>query len=245
MHRFFAEEQNIDKHNIRLVDGDVNHIKHVLRLRVGDCIQVSDGRQYLYECMIDSIDENEVLVSILRKQQAHTELTSKITLYQALPKGDKMEVIIQKAVELGVYEVVPVATKRCVVKLDERKAARKTERWNTISESAAKQSGRGIVPEVRTPITYEDALTCASKYDHILIPYELTEGMTETKHVLSEIQAGESIAIFIGPEGGFEHFEIDLAQAAGAKSISLGRRILRTETAGLAILSVLMFQLES
>lgn len=244
MHRFFAEEQNISKDHILLTGGDVNHVQHVLRLSVGDCVQVSDGKKYLYECMIDACGEEEVRLSILRRVLAHTELSSKITLFQALPKGDKMEVIIQKSVELGVFEVIPVATKRCVVKLDERKAARKTDRWNAISESAAKQSGRGIIPEVRTPMAFDTALAVAQEYDHILIPYELSEGMKDTREVMSRIKPGESVAIFIGPEGGFEILEIELAKAAGARAISLGKRILRTETAGLAILSVLMMQLE-
>ena len=172
------------------------------------------------------------------------ELSSKVYLFQGLPKADKMELIIQKAVELGVYEIVPVAAKRCVVKLDDKKAKKKIERWQQIAESAAKQAGRGVIPEVKDVLSFKEALKYAKDLDVVLIPYELAEGMKETKQLISEIKPGQSVGIFIGPEGGFERAEVEQAMEAGAKPITLGRRILRTETAGLTILSVLMFQLE-
>ena len=155
-----------------------------------------------------------------------------------------MELIVQKCVELGVYQVIPVAMKRCVVKLDEKKAAKKVERWNGIAESASKQAGRGIIPEVLPVHSYRDALVMAEKLDVMLLPYELAEGMEATKEIIQSIRPGQSIGIFIGPEGGFEKEEVDLAVEKGAQVITLGKRILRTETAGLAILSVLMFHLE-
>ena len=172
------------------------------------------------------------------------ELPSRIYLFQGLPKADKMELIIQKAVELGVYQVIPVAMKRCVVKLDAKKGAKKVERWNTIAASAAKQSGRGIVPEVMSVKTYKEALEMAKDLDVVLVPYECAEGMDHTKKLIQSIKPGQSVGIFIGPEGGFDPDEIVLACETGGQVITLGRRILRTETAGLALLSVLMFQLE-
>ena len=177
-------------------------------------------------------------------QEPDYELQSRIYLFQGLPKADKMELIIQKAVELGAYEVIPVETKRCVVKLDGKKAAKKVERWKQIAESAAKQSKRMLIPNVHEVLTFKEALKYAESMDVRLIPYELAKGMQETKEILADIQPGQSIGIFIGPEGGFEEKEVKTAISEGAKPITLGKRILRTETAGLAILSVLMFQLE-
>ena len=157
----------------------------------------------------------------------------------------QMELIIQKAVELGAYAIVPVETKRCVVKLDEKKAAKKTARWQQIAESAAKQSKRMLIPKIHEVMSFQDALKLAEELDIRLIPYELAKGMKETKKILNQIRPGQSVGIFIGPEGGFEENEVSQALEKGAQAITLGRRILRTETAGLAILSVLMFQLEN
>ena len=151
---------------------------------------------------------------------------------------------MQKAVELGAYEVIPVATKRAVVKLDQKKAAKKVERWNSIAESAAKQAGRSRIPKVAQVMNYREALEAAKELDVVLIPYELAEGMEETRQVVRSIRPGQSVGIFIGPEGGFEKEEVAEAMESGAKAVTLGRRILRTETAGLTMLSVLMFELE-
>ena len=156
-----------------------------------------------------------------------------------------MELIVQKCVELGVYQIIPVAMKRCVVRLDEKKAAKKAERWNCISESAAKQAGRGIIPEVRPVVDYKRALDLAKELDVVLLPYELAEDMSVTKETIAAISPGQSVGIFIGPEGGFEREEVEQALKIGARSITLGRRILRTETAGLAIIAALMFHLEA
>lgn len=164
--------------------------------------------------------------------------------FRGLPKSDKMELIIQKAVELGVWEVIPVATKRAVVKLDQKKAAKKRERWSGISESAAKQAGRNVIPEIKQVMNFQEALSYAKSLDVLLIPYELAEGMQATKERIQAIQPGQSVGIFIGPEGGFEQEEVKLAMEAGAYPITLGRRILRTETAGMTMLSVLMYHLE-
>ena len=153
--------------------------------------------------------------------------------------------IIQKAVELGVYEIVPVSTKRAVVKLDVKKAGKKVERWNSIAEGGAKQSGRTVIPKVRAVMTYKEALAYAKTLDVVLVPYELADGMNKTKEIIGRIEKGQSIGIFIGPEGGFEKEEVEQAMEMGAEPITLGKRILRTETAGLTILSILMYQLES
>ena len=155
-----------------------------------------------------------------------------------------MELIIQKAIELGAWEVIPVATKRAVVKLDQKKAAKKRERWSGISESAAKQAGRNVIPEIKQVMNFQEALSYAKSLDVLLIPYELAEGMQATKERIQAIQPGQSVGIFIGPEGGFEQEEVKLAMEAGAYPITLGRRILRTETAGMTMLSVLMYHLE-
>ena len=190
------------------------------------------------------METGEAILTVIQREENDTELPSKIYLFQGLPKQEKMEFIVQKSVELGVYQIIPVALKRCVVKLDEKKARKKVSRCQEISKSAAKQSGRGIVPEVKNVLSWKEALELAAKLDVRLIPYELAEGMDKTKKLLAAIQPGQSIGIFIGPEGGFEKAEVSEALEKGAEAVTLGRRILRTETAGITTLSVLMFQLE-
>ncbi|MCB5549828.1 MULTISPECIES: 16S rRNA (uracil(1498)-N(3))-methyltransferase [Blautia] len=247
MQRFFVEPHQIDEeaHQIHITGSDVNHISNVLRMKTGEELWISDGSKYEYRCTIESFEPDEVLLHIVYSQEPEYELPCRIYLFQGLPKADKMELIIQKAVELGAYEIIPVETKRCVVKLDGRKSAKKTARWQQISESAAKQSKRMLIPNVHEVLTFREALKYAESMDVRLVPYELARGMQETKEILAGIEPGQSVGIFIGPEGGFEEKEIEAAIEGGAKPITLGRRILRTETAGLAILSVLMFQLEN
>ncbi len=244
MQRFFVEPHQIDseKHAIHITGSDVNHIRNVLRMKKGEELWISD-KEKEYHCVIDSTEE-EVLLHILYVQEPDYELKNRIYLFQGLPKADKMELIIQKAVELGAYSVVPVSTRRCVVKLDNKKAEKKVARWQQIAESAAKQSKRMLVPEVHSVMTLKEALAFAKELDVLFIPYELAKGMKETKELIRAIEPGKSIGVFIGPEGGFEEEEVAAAMEAGAKPITLGHRILRTETAGLAVLSVLMFQLE-
>ena len=245
MYHFFVEPEQIQDKEIIITGSDVNHIKNVIRLKVGDEISISngiDGRDY--RCGIAQITEDEVRCELRFIKEDGVELPVKVCLFQGLPKGDKMELIVQKAVELGASQVVPVATRRSVVKLDEKKAAKKTQRWQQIAESAAKQAGRGYIPQVSSVLSYPEALQMAGELDVLLIPYELAEGMEEARKVVASIAQGQSVGIFIGPEGGFEKEEVDAAIRQGAKAITLGRRILRTETAGLAILSILMFHLE-
>ena len=208
-------------------------------------VEISDGDNKKYLCEIASITSEEVCVMIQEERSVDTELLSKIYLFQGLPKSDKMELIVQKAVELGAYEIIPVATKRAVVKLDEKKASKKVERWNSIAESGAKQSGRNLIPKVTDVMSWKEAMEYAKAMDIVLIPYELAEGMQETRDIIAQIQPGQSIGIFIGPEGGFETAEVESAMEYGAMRITLGKRILRTETAGLTTLSILMYHLES
>lgn len=244
MQHFFVTPSQVDGTFIYIEGSDVNHMKNVLRMRVGESVTVSDGNNRKYVCRVDGYEEDRVRLCICEEEEQDTELASRIYLFQGLPKQEKMELIVQKCVELGIYQIVPVAMKRCVVKLDAKKAAKKVERWNAIAESAAKQAGRGVIPEVLPVMSYREALAMAKELDVVLLPYELAEGMAETKRLIQSIRPGQSVGIFIGPEGGFEKEEVELAEAEGARAITLGKRILRTETAGLAILSVLMFHLE-
>ena len=245
MQQFFAEPLWIRENKIFMQGSDVNHIRNVLRMKPGEDVRVNDGRGKTYLCCISSYEEQTAVLDILKELDSDTELPSRIILFQGLPKGDKMEWIVQKAVELGAYSIVPFAAKRSVVKLDEKKAAKKRARWQLIAKGAAEQSGRGIIPEVSTVRTFAEALGMAGELDVVLIPYELEEGMKETARVLENIECGQSVGIFIGPEGGFEEEEVERAKEAGAYAITLGKRILRTETAGLTTLSVLMYHLES
>ena len=245
MQHFFADRSWVQGDKIRLEGSDVNHMKNVLRMKEGEEVQVSDGTGNAYLCQIEGYEGNQAVLKIREKTEKDTELPSKIWLFQGLPKGDKMELIIQKAVELGAYAVVPVETRRCVVKLDAKKAQKKVSRWQQISESAAKQSKRMLIPEVKNVMNWKEALAFAKGLDVVLIPYELAKGMKETREILSAIQPGQSVGIFIGPEGGFEEEEVRDAMEAGGKPVTLGKRILRTETAGMTMLSILMYTLES
>jgi len=244
MHHFFVTPEQVREKNIYIEGTDVNHIKNVLRMRIGEELEISDGEDRKYLCRIKEMSSDEIVAIISEELCVDTELPSKVYLFQGLPKSDKMELIVQKAVELGAYEIVPVVTKRAVVKLDDKKASKKVERWNSIAESGAKQSGRNVIPEVKTVMSFKEAVAYAKQLDVVLIPYELAEGMQETKQIISAIHPGESVGIFIGPEGGFEETEVEYAMENGIKPITLGKRILRTETAGLTTLSILMYHLE-
>lgn len=245
MHRFFVEEPAMGENSITITGGDVNHIKKVLRMAVGDKICVINGQNNKeYYCEITAVGNDAVDTRICEIRESDQELGNEVVLFQGLPKSDKMELIIQKAVELGVHTIVPVSTDRTVVKLDAKKEANKRKRWMSISESAAKQSGRLRIPEVTPVVSYREALEMAKKMDVRLIPYELAEGMEKTRELMSSIQPGQSVAVFIGPEGGFESSEIEKAMEIGAWPITLGKRILRTETAGLVTLAMLVYNLE-
>lgn len=251
MYHFFVDSSQICDTRVIITGADVNHIKNVIRLKVGDEISISngeDGRDY--RCQIEEITETQVICRLRFIKEDGVELPAKVYLFQGLPKGDKMELIIQKTVELGVYELIPVAMKRCVVKLDEKKAKSKIARWQGIAEAAAKQSKRAVIPQVKEVMTYRQALEYAQDMDVKLVPYEMenildsSSGMAGTKKLMESLHAGQRIAVFIGPEGGFEQDEIDAAIAFGMKPITLGKRILRTETAGMTVMAWVMYQLE-
>lgn len=246
MQRFFAEPHQIEEENgiIRILGSDVNHIRNVLRMKPGEEVWISDGDSREFHCCIQELEEETVILKILERGASDYELPNAIYLFQGIPKGDKMEMIIQKAVELGAYAVVPVEMKRCVVKLDAKKAEKKTARWQQIAESAAKQSKRMVIPKVYPVATYKDALSMARNLDICLVPYESAKGIKGAREIIGSLKPGQSIGVFIGPEGGFEEEEIKEATDRGGQVITLGKRILRTETAGLAALSILMFHLE-
>lgn len=247
MYQFFVEENqiNVSQKRAFITGPDVNHIKNVLRMKPGEEISVSngvDGKEYRLGILELTDDVINCELRFIKEDGA--ELPVKVTLFQGLPKADKMEMIIQKCVELGVTSIVPVATKRAVMKLEEKKAASKIARWQSIAEAAAKQSKRGIIPNVEMPMTFKEAVAKATAMDVKLIPYELAEDMPGTREIIEAIKPGETIAIFIGPEGGFDPSEIDLALDNGITPITLGKRILRTETAGLTIMSWIMYQMD-
>lgn len=244
MQHFFVPPAQVEERQIRVCGADVNHMKNVLRMRPGEEVTVSDGNNRQYRCQIREYQEGEALLEILEELEEDRELPSRIILFQGLPKQEKMELIVQKAVELGAFQIVPVAMRRCVVKLDAAKARKKVQRWQEIAKSAAKQAGRGCVPEVGQVLSFGEALEEAKALDVVLLPYELARNVAETRAIVEAIEPGQSVGIFIGPEGGFETREVEEAMRAGAKPISLGKRILRTETAGLTALSLLMFHLE-
>ncbi|MEZ3468970.1 MAG: 16S rRNA (uracil(1498)-N(3))-methyltransferase [Schaedlerella sp.] len=244
MHRFFIQHSQIQGSRLYVEGPDVNHIKNVLRMKPGDQVMVSDGEDMQYLCALESFTDGLVWFEIVDTWKENRELPSKLYLFQGIPKSDKMELIIQKATELGVHEVVPVVTGRTVVRLDEKKAQKKTARWNAIAESAAKQSGRSRIPQVREVMAFSEALAFAGELDVLLIPYEKAEGMESTRQAIEGIRPGQSVGIFIGPEGGFEEAEVEQAMECGAAPVTLGRRILRTETAGFVVLSMLLYHLE-
>ncbi len=244
MYHFFINQDQVEDDHIRIIGPDVNHIKNVLRMGAGEEVLISNGVDKDYLCEVTSVTSQEVTAKILTVEEGGRELPARITLFQGLPKGDKMELIIQKAVELGAYEIVPVETKRTVVKLDKKKEEAKLRRWNAVSESAAKQSKRLIVPEVTGVKSLKEALFFSKEFDVTVIPFENAKGMERTREILSQVKPGMNVGIFIGPEGGFEDSEIELSESFGAKTVTLGKRILRTETAGLSVLSVLSYLLE-
>lgn len=247
MFQFFADKSQIfeEEKRICLEGADVNHIRNVLRMKAGERFYVTDKEaQAKYLCTLCSAEEDRAVCEILKRLTERCELPCGITLYQGLPKADKMELIVQKAVELGVVRIVPVACARSIVKLDAKKAQAKAARWQSIAEAAAKQSKRDRIPEVGGLMSFSEALKEAQEADVRLMPYEKAESMETTRQIFSAIQPGQSIAVFIGPEGGFEEKEVQAALQAHTRAITLGRRILRTETAGLCVLSMLNYVLE-
>lgn len=245
MYNFFVDPTQVVGNQIMITGSDVNHMKNVLRMKPGENIYISTGDDgNSFDCIVEEFREEEVVCTIVARLKEGLELPADVYLFQGLPKGDKMELIIQKAVELGVHEIIPVSTKRSVVKLDDKKAKSKIMRWQGISEAAAKQSKRRMIPKIGDVMTMKQAVEFVRDFDVKLIPYENEEGMKKTKDLISQVTPGKKVAIFIGPEGGFEPDEVTLAKDAGIESVTLGKRILRTETAGMTVLAWLMYQLE-
>lgn len=246
MYHFFVDSSAIGEGKVRITGADLNHMKNVLRMKPGAAVLISDGTGKDYNCQVETYTEGEGILEILSENEDSRELPSRIWLFQGLPKSDKMEVIIQKAVELGAAGVIPVATRNAVVKLDAKKAESKVRRWQAIAESAAKQSKRSYIPQVGAVMSLKEAFSYIEeqKFDLCMIPYELEKGMDGTKQVLSRLASGQQIAVFIGPEGGFDEEEIRLALEKNVIPVSLGKRILRTETAGPTILALLMMKFE-
>ena len=241
MPKFFFNKNDISCGQVQLFGEDEKHIKTVLRAREGEELTLCDGEGMDYQCRIASL-ERGVLRDILSKEVCETEPKTKITLYQGLPKADKMELIIQKCVELGVDRIVAVSTERAIVKLD-KKESKTLERWQKIAEAAAKQSGRGKIPEIgQQVLKFKEAVAEAKELDGAIIPYE-KEQETGIRQFVQGFR-GESIGVFIGPEGGFAEEEIALAQENGITPITLGKRILRTETAGMTTAAILLYELD-
>ena len=243
MYNFFVNDDCRQGDRYVITGADHNHIKNVLRMKVGDTILISaNGKSDL--CEIEIIDNDEIVAPIIEEDYQNTELPLQIHLFQGLPKSDKMELIVQKAVELGVYSITPIEMKRCIVKLDDKKKKSKQTRWQAISESAAKQSKRNTIPEINEIISYKAALNAAKELDLLLVPYENEDGILSTKEALAELKEAKSVGIIIGPEGGFDDAEIEAAKDAGGRIISLGKRILRTETAAITAVGMCMLYTE-
>ena len=245
MHWFYVEKSQISKNEVRITGSDVNHIKNVLRMEIGEHLVICDREGKDYYCELASLSKEEVVAKINQINDTESELPARLYLFQGIPKKDKMELIVQKAVELGVYEIIPVSMKRCVAKIEEqKKEQKKLERWQGIAESAAKQSGRGMIPQIHSVMNFADAIAYGKEFDFCIVPYEQAKDMCTTVQEVKRACKGKSIGIFIGPEGGFDEKEIMQIEEAGFRAITLGKRILRTETAGLTILSILMYELE-
>ena len=244
MYHFFVTPAQIMDGYAVITGQDVNHIRNVLRMKPGEQVGIRDGISRSYICELETIGEAEIRAKILTEDTNLSELPAELYLFQGLPKSDKMELIIQKAVELGVHEVIPVATRRAVVKLDRKKEESKLKRWNAIAESAAKQSKRIVIPEVTGVMSVKEALAYAADFDLKLLPYENARGMAATKEQVEAVRPGMDIAVFIGPEGGFSDGEVELAMQSGVKPVTLGKRILRTETAGMFVMAAVGLLLE-
>ena len=246
MPKFFIKSEQIKDNSIDIIGSDVNHIKNVLRTKVGEEIELCNiETSQNYKCQIQEIEKEKIVCNIIEKINSQTEGDIKVTIFQGLPKADKMELIIQKSVELGAYDITPVEMGRCIVKLNEKDKAKKIERWQKISEVAAKQCGRDTIPQVNEVLNINDICNNIDKYDVIIVAYEKEQSNTIKRELKRIKQEGlEKIGIVIGPEGGFEEKEVEKLEQSGAKIITLGKRILRTETVALNVLSNIIYELE-
>ncbi len=250
MPKFFVTQEQINGETIKIVGQDVNHIKNVLREKVGDELTIcNSSKEQNYLCEIIGISEESIKCKIIKTLENNVESKIKVTIMQGLPKADKMELVIQKSVELGVYDIIPIEMKRCVVKLTDKDKPKKIQRWQKIAEVAAKQCGRDRIPKIETIINVKNICNLLEKYDIVLVAYE-KETENTIKHELKNIKEKSEkqeikIAIIIGPEGGIAPEEVEQLKKDGAKSITLGKRILRTETVALNVLSIIMYELEN
>ena len=246
MPKFFVKENQIQNNIIEIIGTDINHIKNVLRLKENDKIEICNSdSQKNYLCEINELNDIAIKCNILEEITESREAEVKVTIFQGLPKSDKMELIIQKAVELGVYDITPVEMTRCVVKLNDKDKSKKIERWNKISEVAAKQCQRDIIPKINSVISIKGIIEEIENYDAIILAYEKEKEYTikqELKKLKSE--KAKKIGIIIGPEGGLEEKEVEMLKDNGAHVITLGKRILRTETVALNVLSNIIYEFE-
>jgi len=244
VHRFIVDPDNIQDGHIRIDGEDFRHLKKVLRIGPGETINVFDGSGREYEAKLISMDKTSALAEITASFLTEAEAEVRLTLFQGLPKGEKMDFIIQKAVELGVHRIVPVITERTVVQLDKESSTKKVSRWSKIAREAAKQCRRAVVPRVSEPVSLDDALTEASGCGAALMLYE-----NESKKCLKEIlkcytiNKISDIALLVGPEGGFSSYEVDKCISSGFEVAGLGKRILRTETAAVSVISIIMYEM--
>ena len=250
MPRFFVKTDQIQDETITILGEDVKHIKNVLRKNKGDKIEICNQENgKTYNCQINNIEDNSIITKII-EQIEEQEDKIKIDIYQGLPKADKMELIIQKSVELGANAIIPVSMKRCVVKIDSKDEIKKIVRWQKIAESAAKQSGRNEIPEIKNIATIEKIVKSIDEYDSLIVAYEnekdntIKRELLKLKDILQE-KGNINIALVIGPEGGLEEKDVELLKQSGAKIVTLGNRILRTETVALNMLSVIRYELET
>jgi 16S rRNA (uracil1498-N3)-methyltransferase len=242
-HRFFVPQNQVSGTTISITGGDVDHIRRVLRLKEGDEIDVLDGTGRVYAAKIREIKGKEVICEVITSRSAKSEPETKVTLIQSIPREQKMDILIQKCTELGVDRIIPAMSERTIIKLDEKKKASRISRWGRIAKEAAEQSARGMIPRIDEVQSLDEALKSSKDFDLCLIPWEMEEKAT-LKEVLRENHGAKSVLIAIGPEGGFSKAEVDLAINAGFKPVSLGKRILRTETAGIAVLAMVNYEFE-
>lgn len=251
MQKFFINEEQIKNNHIEIIGTDVNHIINVLRLKQEDKIQICNvqtSQNYIVE--IEEYDKEKINCKIIEEISTNIESNVKLDIYQGLPKAEKMELIIQKTIELGVNKIIPVAMERCVVKLNEKDAIKKIQRWQKIAEVAAKQSKRDTISKIENVIKFKDMINIIKDYDIFIVAYE-KEKNKKLKQVLTNIKNKQlkeneniNIGVLIGPEGGIDKKEIEELQKTNSQIITLGNRILRTETAPIAITSIIMYELE-
>ncbi len=243
MPKFFVTSDKIKDDRIIIDTEDAKHISRVLRMGEGDMLTVCDSQGTDYEAEIVSLGQQEIVCKINSKSESVSEPNIRVTLFQGLPKASKMEYIIQKTTELGITEIVPAKLSRCVAKIDNKKdEAKKFDRWQKISESAAKQSGRGIIPKISPIMTLDEIIEKSKEFDLFFVPYECEEQKTLREVLLSKKDV-KSVGFLIGPEGGFDIAETEKLRNAGIDTVTLGKRILRTETAGEAVLAMTMYEI--